>query len=163
MQFPTVALSLFAAVAVAQNATSSSPVSSASASPTATSLPDLISQLPQCAVSCLGTAADAAGCAATDFTCLCGTGREKFTSSIAGCIAFGSGCSSQDISNASALAPQICEEATSDPDPSEVASASNIVASAVSTASASSTPDAAARPEFGMGMVGAGLLAALAL
>ncbi|KAI1493826.1 hypothetical protein F5X96DRAFT_119786 [Biscogniauxia mediterranea] len=173
MQFTTVLLPLFAALAAAQNSTSTSPVAavsgsvtvSASASATATdaSLPDLVSQLPQCAVSCLSTAANAAGCAATDFTCLCGSGKDKFTSSMIGCIGFGSGCSSDDINKASDLAPQICEEATSDPDPTEVASASNIVASAVSTASASSTADAAVRPEMGMGLLGAGLLAALAL
>ncbi|KAI5922025.1 hypothetical protein F4810DRAFT_675985 [Camillea tinctor] len=173
MQFTTIIFPLFAALAAAQNATSTSPVVGASGSVTASasaaatstdvSLPELVSQLPQCAVSCLSTAANAAGCAATDFTCLCGSGKDRFSSSMIGCIGFSSGCSGDDINKASTLAPQICEEATSDPDPTEVASASNIVASAVSTASASATPDAAVRPEMGMGLIGAGLLAALAL
>ncbi|KAI1377935.1 hypothetical protein F4677DRAFT_413943 [Hypoxylon crocopeplum] len=148
MQFTVVSLSLLAAFAAAQN--------------NSTSLPDLVLQLPQCATGCLTSAAQAANCATEDFTCLCGTGRDTFISSITGCI-LTAGCSSADISKLSTLAPEICTAVSQNPDPSAVASASNLVASAVATTSPSATPDAGARPQVAMGLVGAAALAALVL
>ncbi|KAI1452173.1 hypothetical protein F4805DRAFT_45701 [Annulohypoxylon moriforme] len=152
MQFATISLSLFAAFVAAQNSTS-------------TSLPDLVSQLPSCAAGCLSSAAKSAGCSAEDFTCLCGDKKDSFISNITGCIALSSGCSSDDIGKLSTLAPEICTAVAANPDASAVASASNIVSSAIGTASASatSTPGAAARPEVGMGLFGAAALAAFAL
>ncbi|OTA99703.1 hypothetical protein M426DRAFT_324890 [Hypoxylon sp. CI-4A] len=149
MQFSTAALSLFVAFAVAQN--------------NSTSLPDLVSQLPDCAASCLSSSAQDAGCSAEDFTCLCGDKKDAFISSITGCIGFGSGCSQDDIGKLTTLAPEICTEVNNNPDPSAVASASNIVSSAIGTATATATPDAAVRPEVGFGLVGAAALAAFAL
>ncbi|KAI2602606.1 hypothetical protein GGR54DRAFT_493077 [Hypoxylon sp. NC1633] len=146
MQFTIISLSLFAALAVAQNST----------------LPELVSQLPPCAAGCLSSSAKDAGCSATDFSCLCGTGRDKFIPSITGCI-LTAGCSAQQLSNLTTLATDICTEVASNPDPSAVASASNIVASAISTTSPSATPDAGVRPQVAMGLVGAAALAALAL
>ncbi|OTA55056.1 hypothetical protein K449DRAFT_400242 [Hypoxylon sp. EC38] len=148
MQFAAVSLSLFVAFAAAQNSTS---------------LPDLVSQLPQCASSCLASSAQTAGCSAEDFACLCGDNRESFISSITGCIGLSGKCSSDDISTLSTLAPEICTAATNNPDPSAVASASNIISSAIGTATPTASPDAAARPEIGMGLIGAAALAALAL
>ncbi|KAI1139174.1 hypothetical protein F5Y05DRAFT_340274 [Hypoxylon sp. FL0543] len=148
MQFAAVSLSLFVAFAAAQNSTS---------------LPDLVSQLPQCASSCLSSAAQTAGCSAEDFTCLCGDKKESFISSITGCIGLSGKCSSDDINKLTTLAPEICTAATNNPDPSAVASASNIVSSAIGTATPTSSPGAAARSEIGMGLVGAAALAALAL
>ncbi|KAI0004728.1 hypothetical protein F4779DRAFT_69130 [Xylariaceae sp. FL0662B] len=148
MQFTSVTLSLFVAFAAAQNSTS---------------LPDLVSQIPQCAVSCFSSSAQDAGCAATDFVCLCGDKKDAFIQSITPCIGLGGSCSQDDISKVTKLAPEICSAATSNPDSAAVASASNIVTSAVGTASPTSTPGAAARPEIGMGLVGAAALAALAL
>ncbi|KAI1080431.1 hypothetical protein F5B20DRAFT_112781 [Whalleya microplaca] len=148
MQLTTVTMSLFAAFVAAQNSTS---------------LPDLVSQIPQCAVSCFSSAAKDAGCATTDFVCLCGDKKSAFISSITPCIGLGGSCSASDISKVQSLAPEICTAATSNPDSAAVASASNIVTSAVGTATPTSTPGAAARPEIGVGLLGAAALAAFAL
>ncbi|KAI0886805.1 uncharacterized protein GGS22DRAFT_158729 [Annulohypoxylon maeteangense] len=148
MQFAALSLSLFAAFVAAQNSTS---------------LPDLVSQLPSCAAACLSSSAKSAGCSAEDFTCLCGNNKDKFISSITGCIALSSGCSQSDIGKLSTLAPEICTAVAANPDASAVASASKIVSSAIGTASATSTPGAAVRPEVGMGLFGAAALAAFAL
>ncbi|KAI1770201.1 hypothetical protein F4818DRAFT_433789 [Hypoxylon cercidicola] len=146
MRFTTLSLTFFAAIAAAQNST----------------LPDLVSQLPPCAASCLSSSAQDVGCATTDFTCLCGDKRQDFINSIGPCILFQSSCSGDEQSDLTTLAPEICNAATSNPDPSAVASASNIITSAVATATPSATPDAAARPEIGMGLLGAAALAAFA-
>ncbi|CAJ2509133.1 Uu.00g141590.m01.CDS01 [Anthostomella pinea] len=150
MQFITVALSLFAAFAAAQNSTS-------------TSLPNLVSELPQCALGCLNDSANSAGCAVTDFTCLCGTGKSKFINAIGTCVTLSAKCSSEDIKNATQLAPEICSAATTDPDPTAVASASNIVASAVASETASSAPGVPVRSEVGLGLLSAVAFAAFAL
>ncbi|KAL7619529.1 hypothetical protein AAE478_010069 [Parahypoxylon ruwenzoriense] len=149
MQFAAVSLSLFVAFVAAQNSTSS--------------LPDLVAQIPKCATSCFSSAAQDAQCAATDFTCLCGSGRDQFTSSITPCILIRSGCSQDDISTASTIAPEICNAISSNPDASAVAEASSIVTSVIGTATPTSTPGAAARPDVGLGLIGAAALAALAL
>ncbi|KAI0165156.1 hypothetical protein GGR52DRAFT_557678 [Hypoxylon sp. FL1284] len=147
MRFTTASLSLFAAVAAAQNAT----------------LPDLVSQLPPCAADCLGSSAQSVGCNVGDFNCLCGDKRQSFISSIGPCILLHSSCSGDEQNKLTTLAPEICDAAMANPDPSAVASASNLVTSAVGTATATSTPGAAAKPEVGMGLVGAAALAAFAL
>ncbi|KAI1399188.1 hypothetical protein F4819DRAFT_466034 [Hypoxylon fuscum] len=147
MLFAAVSLSFFAAFAAAQNST----------------LPDLVSQLPSCASGCLASSASEIGCATEDFTCLCGDKKQDFISSIGPCVFLNSGCSSDDQSKLTTLAPEICTAVASNPDPAAVASASNIVASAVGTATPTSTPDAAARPEIGMGLLGAAALVAFAL
>ncbi|KAI0023397.1 hypothetical protein F4780DRAFT_729593 [Xylariomycetidae sp. FL0641] len=154
MQFAAVSLSFFAALAAAQNSTSSASGSS--------SLPDLVSQLPQCATGCLSGAAEAAGCGTEDFKCICGSGKQKFISNIGSCAVLQ--CSSDDIQKASKLAPQICTAVNNNANDAAIASASSIVASAVSTSTPpSDTPGAAMRPEYGMGLLGAGVLAAIAL
>ncbi|KAJ3559414.1 hypothetical protein NPX13_g9535 [Xylaria arbuscula] len=149
MQFKVAALSVFAAAAAAQNSTS---------------LPDLVSQLPTCAIPCFESGAEAAGCSTTDFDCLCGDGKDTFISSAGTCVL--SKCDSEDFSTAVKVAPEICTEVTTgDPDPSEVASASAIVTSALSAADATSTADAdsaAYRPEIGLTFMGA-MAALLAL
>ncbi|KAI1157992.1 hypothetical protein F5B18DRAFT_642809 [Nemania serpens] len=140
MQYKTVALSLFAAVAAAQNSTS---------------LPDLVSQLPPCAIPCFQRGAEDAGCSTTDFQCLCGTGKSSFITGAGLCIA--SSCDSDALNSAASLAGQICTDVANNPDPSEVASASAIVTSALGAASPTSSPDSAAfRPEisFGLGLMG---------
>ncbi|KAI2603508.1 uncharacterized protein GGS25DRAFT_511669 [Hypoxylon fragiforme] len=150
MQYSVVVLSLFAAFSAAQSSNS-------------TSLPDLVSQLPQCATGCLASASSDAKCNTADFECLCGDGRSTFTSSIFGCL-LTSTCSQDDRDSLISLAPQICNAVSSNPDPSAVASASNLITSAVGTATPTSTPDAAARPEIGFGLLGgAAALAAFAL
>ncbi|KAI5863946.1 hypothetical protein GGS23DRAFT_522497 [Durotheca rogersii] len=148
MQFAALSVSLFAAFVAAQNSTS---------------LPGLVSQIPTCAIPCFNSATQAANCASTDFSCLCTSGRDSFTSSIGPCILLGSECTQEDISRVTQLAPEICAAVESNPDPSSVAEASNIVTSAVGAPTASSTPDAAARPDIAMGFVGIAAFAALAL
>lgn len=70
-------------------------------------------------------------------------------------------CQGDESSKAISLAGQICNEVSQNPDPSDVASASNIVTSALGAASATSTPDAAARPEVGYGIIGAAAAVAM--
>ncbi|RYP01736.1 hypothetical protein DL764_006098 [Monosporascus ibericus] len=156
MQFRSVALSLFAAAtAVAQNTTSDS-------------LPELVAQLPTCAIDCLGSAADSAGCEPTDFECICGPNRQSFITSIGACVLLSGQCSEDQISSATALAPQICSNVENNPEPSAVASASDLVSDAIASETASASdeqdePDAAVRPGVGLGMIGIGMLAALVL
>ncbi|KAI0471390.1 hypothetical protein F4859DRAFT_485473 [Xylaria cf. heliscus] len=128
-----------------------------------TSLPELVSELPTCAIPCFNSGAEAANCSTTDFSCLCGDGKTKFISAASTCVL--GACKDDDFSNAISLAGQICTVVTTgNPDPSAVASASAIVTSALGAASATSSPDSAAfRPEFGFGLLGAAVAAALAL
>ncbi|KAI0381456.1 hypothetical protein F5Y04DRAFT_82143 [Hypomontagnella monticulosa] len=149
MQFTTTVLSLFVAFAAAQNSTS---------------LPDLVSQLPPCAAKCLSTSSQTAGCAATDFACLCSEDkRQTFITNIGACIGLNSDCSQDDISKLTTLAPEICTAVSSNPDPSAVASASGLISSVIATAAPTNTPNAAVGPEIGMGLIGAAALAAFAL
>ncbi|RYP51047.1 hypothetical protein DL768_003547 [Monosporascus sp. mg162] len=153
MQFRTVALSFFAAAtATAQNTTSDS-------------LPDLIAQLPTCAIGCLDSAADSAECEPTNFQCICGANRQSFITSIGTCVLLTGQCSQDEISRASNLAPQICNNVANSPEPSAVASASDLVSDALAseTATPSDEPDAAVRPGVGLGMIGIGMLAAFVL
>ncbi|KAI0532621.1 hypothetical protein GGR58DRAFT_160462 [Xylaria digitata] len=146
MQFKVATLSLLAAVVAAQNSTS---------------LPDLVSELPTCAISCFESGAKSAGCSTTDFSCLCGDGKSSFISSAITCVP--GKCSGDDLSNTISLAGKICEAVSENPDASAVASASALVTSALGAASATSTPDSAAfRPEIGLSFMGA-LAAMLAL
>ncbi|KAI0154628.1 hypothetical protein GGR57DRAFT_107039 [Xylariaceae sp. FL1272] len=149
MQSKAVALSLFVAAAAAQNSTDSS-------------LTDLVSQLPTCAISCFEQGASAAGCSTTDFECLCGDGKQTFISSAGVCI-LTSSCSSEEQANVSNLASEICQDVDAGVDDSDEAAASSIVSSALSAAAtATNTPDdAAVRPEMGYGVFGAAAVAAL--
>ncbi|EMR64687.1 hypothetical protein MGN70_008591 [Eutypa lata] len=149
MQFTTVALSFFAALATAQT------------NSTSETLPDLVAQLPTCAMDCFDSSATSAGCTTTDFECLCTT--QSFITNIGACVLLGGTCSNDDISTATDLANKICADVKNNPNPTEVAEASGLVSSALASASPTETPDAAARPDIAFGMVGAGLLAALAL
>ncbi|KAI3318062.1 hypothetical protein HD806DRAFT_512971 [Xylariaceae sp. AK1471] len=146
MQFKALALSFFAGVVAAQDTNS-------------TSLPDIVSNLPTCAIPCFTQGAKAAGCSTTDFQCLCGDGKSAFIGSAATCVL--SDCHGDDTNTAISLAGQICTVILENPAPSDVASASNIVTSALGAASATSTPDAAARPELGYGIMGAAAAVAM--
>ncbi|KAI1742763.1 hypothetical protein F4680DRAFT_411692 [Xylaria scruposa] len=127
-----------------------------------TSLPDLVSMLPTCATPCLTQGASAAGCATTDFQCICGK-QTQFISGATSCII--QDCHGDDFNKVISLAGQICTVVTTDnPDPSAIASASAIVTSALGAASPTSSPDSASvRPELGLGILGAAAMAALAL
>ncbi|KAI0391234.1 hypothetical protein F5Y17DRAFT_20863 [Xylariaceae sp. FL0594] len=147
MQFATLALSFLAAMAAAQDANNNS-----------TSLPDLVAQLPTCAIPCFNTGAESAGCATTDFDCLCTRGKDQIIASAGPCVF--KDCESDDFGKLSTLLTQICTEVSENPSPSEVASASNIVTSALAAATPS---DPASRPELGYGLMGVAAAAALLL
>ncbi|KAI1332488.1 hypothetical protein F5Y16DRAFT_357912 [Xylariaceae sp. FL0255] len=148
MQFKAIALSFFVAAVTAQNSTSES-------------LTDLVSELPTCAISCFESGASAANCSVTDFSCLCGSGKQTFISNAGLCLLSDNSCTDDQINNATTVASEICEDIGNNPSSTDVASASAIVASAVAAAtSATATPDVAMRPEFGYGILGAAAAAA---
>ncbi|KAL2755500.1 hypothetical protein ACRALDRAFT_1071227 [Sodiomyces alcalophilus JCM 7366] len=135
----------------------------ASAAGEADSLPALVGELPDCAARCLPSAADNIGCSVTDFDCLC-RDPQRLVTAIGPCAAFG--CDSADVNKAADIAPRICDRVAANPGSDEVASASRIVSSTVSSATASSDDnDSGAKrnvnPTFGL--VGAAMLAALAV
>ncbi|KAI1109932.1 hypothetical protein F5Y14DRAFT_430653 [Nemania sp. NC0429] len=139
MQYKTLALSLFAAGVAAQNLTS---------------LPGLISQLPPCAIPCFKRGAQAAGCSTTDFQCLCGKGKNSFITGAGGCVL--TSCNGDTLNSVIPLATQICADVSNNPNPSDVASASALVTSALGATSPTASPDAAVglRPEMGLGIMG---------
>lgn len=65
---------------------------SAPATTTTGDVAGLVSQLPECALGCLSSAATDIGCNAADLTCLCSKSSDLI-SSIAPCILISSGCS----------------------------------------------------------------------
>lgn len=162
------AAAVLIASTVAQSPTSTGTAATASNS----DLPSLVSQLPECALGCLDTAAKSIGCDAADLTCLCSKSQD-FIDAIGPCIFLSSGCTSDEQSQISSLASSICNDVVNNPNSTELASASNYLTSAMATAtgaSASSTSasgNAAVRTDFpiaGMGIMGAAAaIAALAL
>ncbi|KAI3401987.1 hypothetical protein diail_3961 [Diaporthe ilicicola] len=163
---------IFIASAAAQSA---STTSSAASSSSTGGLDSIVSQLPQCALSCLNTAAGDISCSASDLTCLCSK-KDALIASIGPCILLNSGCSSSEQNQITSLAANLCNDVSS-ADSSELASASKYITSAlatattaggaVSTSSTSATGNAAVRtdsPVAGMGVMGAAAaLAVLAL
>jgi hypothetical protein len=149
MKFQTILLAMFAAVAVAQNSTD-----------TTESLPELVEQLPKCAMSCFKQGASKINCAVTDFACLCGDRKQEFINDIGPCVAFGAGCKSEDLATAADVAPKICTEIGNNPPSAAVSSASAIVEDAAKETGAG---NAAGRLEVGFGFLGLAALAAAAL
>ncbi|KUI55666.1 GPI-anchored protein 10 [Cytospora mali] len=160
-----------AAVLIATTAAQSTTTTGSAAPTTTGDLGSLVSQLPECALGCLNTAATDIGCKASDLTCLCSK-SSQLVSSIGPCILFSSGCSSDQRDQISSLANDLCSDVNAS-NSTELASASNYINSAlatatsVSTSSSSATGNAAARTDYpiaGMGVMGAAAaLAALAL
>ncbi|KAH6695214.1 hypothetical protein F5X68DRAFT_272642 [Plectosphaerella plurivora] len=142
-------------------------VTQSGAAPTASgtsdsnSLPNLVEQLPTCAVGCLNTAAAAISCAATDFACICSK-SEQLISNITPCLTDSSqsGCNLNQALEAGRVAPRICERINNNPSSQEIASASSLVAGAIETGATttggSSNDDGSAASHVG---VGAALLA----
>lgn len=103
MQFKTLSASLgFLGLAAAQTVVTT-PTTSAPAA-TGTSVADLVSQLPQCALNCFQQAASDIGCSATDFTCLCAN-TSDLVSKVGPCVLLGGSCSSDEISSKTPLHP----------------------------------------------------------
>ncbi|KXJ90114.1 hypothetical protein Micbo1qcDRAFT_164605 [Microdochium bolleyi] len=163
MRFNAVALSLFAALAAAQTSNNDNTSTSNA------SLAQLISQLPACAKNCFTSASKSAGCGVSDFQCICIDKRSDFIASIGPCIFLSSGCSSDDRSSATNVATDFCHKMYASPNNTELAAATSAIQSvlgtaAAATASQSAKPtNAAARPAAGFGLLGAAIMAAVAV
>lgn len=101
---------------------------------TGSSLPELVAQIPRCAASCLSRAATDIKCnGPADFGCLCQSG-DKLYQSVGLCLPF-NGCSGDDISKVTNLAPQICVAWGQNRDnPAALASGTSAVSSLASAA-----------------------------
>ncbi|KAI1085194.1 hypothetical protein F5B20DRAFT_521326 [Whalleya microplaca] len=155
MQFKTLALSLFVAVAAAD------------------SVSELISQIPSCAKPCLDDASTKVGCSTTDNKCQCSK-MDDLTKQAITCVS--TSCAASDLTKVSELSAKICTAvaagAGSDTASSLVASASGALtsaagsltgasASATATSTPTASPGAGSRAGVGMGLAAA--MAALAL
>ncbi|KAL7622851.1 hypothetical protein AAE478_006530 [Parahypoxylon ruwenzoriense] len=153
MQFKTLALSLFVAVAAAE------------------SVQELISQIPSCAKPCLDSASTSIGCSTTDNKCQC-SNINNLIQEAAGCVS--TSCSANDLGETTQLSTRICAavalEAGGDAVSSVISGASAAVTSVVgevtgtgtdSTPTATATPGAGHRSVAGLGF--AAVVAALAL
>ena len=150
--------------------------------PTATALPDLVRELPTCAIPCFESAARAINCAVTDFSCLCRAGNAASLSvNVGTCIGGGQllggsssndndndnndGCELEDLGELATLAGQICSAIANNPNQSQLAAATTIVSEALARASATAAAttgagrqNAAVRAE----RAGTGMLAVVA-
>lgn len=95
---------IFVASAAAQSAATPTTTGSASTTTGSGDLNSVVSQLPQCAITCLDSSAPTIGCTASDLTCLCSK-SDQLVTAIGSCILFNSGCSSEEQSRKSPLAP----------------------------------------------------------
>ncbi|KAH8839314.1 hypothetical protein MCOR27_006303 [Pyricularia oryzae] len=148
MQFRTLIVSFFAAVAVAQTPTSGSSAPSGT-SGSSGNLVSTVNDLPRCALGCLKTAAEAINCNPANFKCLC-SNTQALLGSVGPCAL--SACNSGDVGKLTDAAAKVCQQINANPPPAQVASASNIVASAIATQGSSrggpsSTPAQGAAPK----------------
>lgn len=86
-----------AANLVASAAAQSTTTTGTAAAASTNDLPSMVSEIPQCALGCLNTAAQQINCNAADLTCLC-SNSNAFIKAIGPCIVFSSGCSSDEQS-----------------------------------------------------------------
>ncbi|KAI0427604.1 hypothetical protein F5Y09DRAFT_315713 [Xylaria sp. FL1042] len=179
MQFKTVVLSLFVALAAAD------------------SLDDLAAQIPSCAKTCIDDGAKKAGCASTDYTCEC-SNITSITANAFSCVS--SSCSADDLQKTTDATTSLClavaQQVGGDAYSSAINSLTSAAGSALSSATAAvgsatgsagsaftsataaagssltsaatgasptATPAAANQAVAGMGMVGAAAMFALAL
>ncbi|KAH8888485.1 hypothetical protein GQ53DRAFT_826183 [Thozetella sp. PMI_491] len=135
-------------------------IQTAAAAATMATLPQLIQQLPACAVSCFEEAAISSGCkGAADFNCVCSPRKMTQLITQAGsCIGLGSNC---DLSKAALVASQICATIANNPSESDLASASAVASSALATAT-TTTKNAAPKPTA-VAMAAMGVVAAYAV
>lgn len=88
---------IFVASATAQSAATPTTTTAPTSTGSSGNLNSLVSQLPQCAITCLDSSASTIGCNASDLTCLCSK-SDQLVTSIGTCILFNSGCSSEEQS-----------------------------------------------------------------
>ncbi|KAL8411366.1 hypothetical protein RB596_000851 [Gaeumannomyces avenae] len=153
MQFQTLVLAAFAAVAAAQTRTTPtlptsvlpSRTTTAPATTSTSNLVALVQGLPSCGIKCLSDAAKQANCDAADLKCLCANASSLTNNiSLISCVA--SNCNSDQQAKLVSDAPQVCDKLNNNPNPAEVSSASRIVASALSTAGVTTSRSAALAP-----------------
>ncbi|KAK3935119.1 hypothetical protein QBC46DRAFT_398236 [Diplogelasinospora grovesii] len=117
--------------------------SSSLATPTATDLPGLVSELPSCAIPCFESSAKEIGCGVTDFSCLCRAGNAASLGlDMVGCLGGGLGGDNKNncsISSLAAVAASICSAVGDNPNQSQLAAATSIVSAALASAAATGT------------------------
>lgn len=101
MQFRTLIVSFFAAVAVAQTPTSGSSAPSGT-SGSSGNLVSTVNDLPRCALGCLKTAAEAINCNPANFKCLC-SNTQALLGSVGPCAL--SACNSGDVGSMLSTSP----------------------------------------------------------
>ncbi|KAI0151528.1 hypothetical protein BJ166DRAFT_391874 [Pestalotiopsis sp. NC0098] len=150
MQFKNLAVSLFVAAVVADDITS------------------LVTQVPDCALTCLVTGASDIGCTVTDYDCQCSKASE-LQASAGPCIQ--EACSSADQATALTISQEICQSlginaTTTGTTSNSTASATSATGTATGTGSSSSgtaaATAAAGRLEIGA-LAGAAAFFAFAL
>ncbi|KAG9235058.1 hypothetical protein BJ875DRAFT_283735 [Amylocarpus encephaloides] len=67
----------------------------------------LVAQVPPCAFECLLSAVLSVGCSQTDYTCICGTGKDAIQEFAVPCVV--RGCSTTEALLTQRLAAQVCE------------------------------------------------------
>ncbi|KAK6845864.1 hypothetical protein PG990_007681 [Apiospora arundinis] len=121
MQFKTIVLSAFVALAAAET------------------IQELVAQIPACTKKCLDDASQKIGCASTDNKCQCGK-IDDLTKNATPCII---GCQSDDMSKTLELSGKICAKVggaqVGDAVSSIASGASTAIGGALSTASAKAT------------------------
>ncbi|KAI2469797.1 hypothetical protein F4781DRAFT_431013 [Annulohypoxylon bovei var. microspora] len=141
MQFKFLAVSLFAAAAVAEN-----------------NLTELVNGFPDCSLPCFAQSVNAKGCGTTDLSCICGK-QVDITVKLGGCL--NKYCDSSDRKDVPDKLFDLCDRYNEKPSSTEVAAATSALASHVTAASATVTPKSGAG-SLEPGMVMAGAVAAAA-
>ncbi|XXH02429.1 hypothetical protein Hte_008804 [Hypoxylon texense] len=143
MQFKLLAVSFFAALALADD----------------NNLSSIVDAFPDCSLPCLAQKAEGEGCKISDFGCVCDN-QLKIAAKMGTCLS--DYCGTLQNFDAGGRLGELCERWDDHPSSTEVAAATSALASQVTAASATITPNAAAGSlEPGMIMMGAAAAAAL--
>jgi len=100
----TLAVVALAAGAAAQQTTFPPPATTTASGPTSTKLPDLVAQLPRCALQCFSSAARDINCAPSNFACLC-SNSDNLIAKVGPCAFLG--CSSDELGRTSIPIPYV--------------------------------------------------------
>ncbi|RDW58047.1 hypothetical protein BP6252_13458 [Coleophoma cylindrospora] len=132
----------------------------------AQTIADEVALLPSCSLTCLSNAATSNGCGITDYTCQCGSANSAITASATPCIV--GACSSSDALKVQPITQKICSLAAAASGGSSAAASStsasaSAAASSTSSAAATQTSSGSSRLQAAGSLVGAALVAAMAL
>ncbi|KAI1455788.1 hypothetical protein F4805DRAFT_260120 [Annulohypoxylon moriforme] len=121
------------------------------------SLPEIVSDFPDCALPCFSSSVSDNNCKITDFDCICGK-QVDVNVRMGGCLS--DYCTNKSDLNVGGVLSDLCDRWDDHPNSTEVASATSALAShvtvAVTAASSTSAPQGAAgNLEPGIVMVGA--------